>query len=50
MKLEHERKRQSDLLQTKIHEQKIKSQNMMEVTGIIDQAHEANLVYADHFI
>lgn len=48
VKLEHERRRQADLLRTKIHEQKVKNQNMMEATGILDQAHEANLVYADH--
>lgn len=50
MKLEHERQRQADLLRTKLHEQKLKSQNMVAATGIIDQAHEANLVYEDHLI
>ncbi len=43
MKLEHERQRQNDLLRSKINEKKIKTQTMIEVTEIIDQAHEATL-------
>jgi hypothetical protein len=44
VKLEHERQRQNDLLRSKINEKKIKTKTMLEVTEIIDQAHEANLV------
>jgi hypothetical protein len=44
VKLEHERQRQNDLLRSKINEKKIKTQTMIEVTEIIDQAHEADLV------
>jgi hypothetical protein len=43
VKLEHERQRQNDLLRSKINEKKIKTQTMIEVTEIIDQAHEATL-------
>jgi hypothetical protein len=43
VKLEHERQRQNDLLRTKMNEKKIKTQTMIEVSEIIDQAHEANL-------
>jgi len=44
VKLEHERQRQNDLLRTKMNEKKIKTQTMIEVNEIIDQANEANLV------
>ena len=43
VKLEHERQRQNDLLRSKINEKKIKTKTMLEVTEIIDQAHEADL-------
>jgi len=44
VKLEHERQRQNDLLRTKMNEKKIKTQTMIEVNEIIDQANEANLL------
>ncbi|CAF1037851.1 unnamed protein product [Rotaria sp. Silwood1] len=43
VKLEHEKERQHNLLRTKMNEKKIKTQNIIEVGQIIDQAHEANL-------
>ncbi len=43
MKLEHERQRQNELLRMKMNEKKVKTQTMIEVTEIIDQAHEADL-------
>jgi hypothetical protein len=43
VRLEHERQRQNDLLRTKMNEKKSKSKTMIEVSEIIDQAHEANL-------
>ncbi len=44
VKLERERQRQNDLLRTKMNEKKIKTQTMIEVNEIIDQANEANLL------
>ena len=43
VKLEHERQRQNELLRVKMNEKKVKTQTMIEVTEIIDQAHEADL-------
>ncbi len=43
VKLEHERQRQNELLRMKMNEKKVKTQTMIEVTEIIDQAHEADL-------
>ena len=44
IKLEHERRRQSDLLQARVSVKKAKAQNVIEANGIIDQAAEAELV------
>ncbi|CAF4027852.1 unnamed protein product [Rotaria sp. Silwood2] len=43
VKLEHERERQNNLLHTKMNEKKTRTQNILEASQIIDQAHEANL-------
>lgn len=43
VRMEYERQRQNDLLHTKMNEKKIQNQNIMQVSEIIDQAHEANL-------
>ncbi|CAF0969870.1 unnamed protein product [Rotaria sordida] len=43
VKLENERERQNNLLRTKMNEKITKTQNIIEVGQIIDQAHEANL-------
>jgi hypothetical protein len=42
VKLEHERQRQTDRLRTKINEKKIKTQNMLEVSDLLEQASEAD--------
>ncbi|CAF0750285.1 unnamed protein product [Adineta steineri] len=44
MKFERERQRQNEISRTKMQQQRIKSHNVLEAKGIIDQAHEANLI------
>lgn len=43
IKLAKERQRQNNLLLSKMNEKKIRVQNMIETSEIIDKAHEADL-------
>ena len=44
IKLEHERQRQNDLLRQKMNEKRVKSETLVQVHEILDQANEANLL------
>jgi hypothetical protein len=43
IKLEHERQRQNEILRARMNEKKIKTNNMLQASEILDQANEADL-------